>query len=290
MQLFDPKNPNEKKKMIAAGVLGLGAILVLGYVFLGGGSKKPTNRAAASPSPTPRSGNVTAPPEDDPTMFQPIVYNPSVPAVSEADRNIFSFYVPKPTPVKLPSPPPPTPTPPLTVTGLSPSSVFARTGDFSLQVMGDKFTPGVHIAVDGRMMQTRFINPQQVATTISADMIANPGNRQITVKNADGSLYSNTNVSLNVTPPPVPNYNYVGLIGKPRFNDVAVLQDKGSKDLLNVQRGDVVVGRFRVNSISAKEVVLIDTNLKVPHRIAFSEGSSPQTRPPGRRGVVEDDP
>jgi hypothetical protein len=38
----------------------------------------------------------------------------------------------------------------------------------------------------------------------------------------------------------VPNYNYVGLIGKPRYNDTAVLQDKSSKDILNVQRGDAV--------------------------------------------------
>jgi hypothetical protein len=49
-----------------------------------------------------------------------------------------------------------------------------------------------------------------------------------------------------VTQPPAPNFNYVGLIGKPRFNDTAVLQDKNSKELLNVTRGDVVGGRFRV--------------------------------------------
>ena len=41
MQLFDPKNPNEKKKLIAAAVLGVIAIVVLGYVFFGGSSKKP---------------------------------------------------------------------------------------------------------------------------------------------------------------------------------------------------------------------------------------------------------
>ena len=55
MQLFDPNNPNEKKKMIAAAVLGVVALIVLGYLFLGGGSTKPTNRATASPTPTPRA-------------------------------------------------------------------------------------------------------------------------------------------------------------------------------------------------------------------------------------------
>lgn len=155
--------------------------------------------------------------------------------------------------------------------------------------MGDKFTPAVKIIVDGRALPTRFINSQQIATTVTADLIANPGSRQIIVKNADGTLYSNT-INLNITPPPAPNYTYVGLIGKPRFNDTAVLQDKNSKDFLNVQRGDLVGGRFRVTSISDKEVVLVDTTLKIKWPIAFSSetGSSP-TRP-GTRRPVDDEP
>jgi len=288
MQLFDPKNPNEKKKMIAAGVLALGAILVLGYVFFGGSSKKPA-KTIATATPTPARPGKEPPPEEDPSLFQPIVYNGTLPAVGEADRNIFSYYVPPPKLEKPLPPPSPTPTPPVSLSGLSPSSVFARTGDFSLQVTGDRFVPGVHITFDGRAMPTRFINSQQVATTITADLILNPGSRQIMVKNADGSLYSN-NVSLNVTPPPVPNFSYIGLIGKPHFNDTAVLQDKNSKELVNVQRGDLVGGKFRVNSISSKEVVVIDTNLKIKHHLVFSSesGRSPQGRPTIR--VTDGDP
>ena len=289
MQLFDPKNPNEKKKMIAAAVLGLGAIIVLGYAFFGGSSAKPT-AGPGRPTPTPVR-TVKGPPEEvaeDMSMFQVIAYSGTIPAASEADRNIFSYYEPPPAPVKLPSPPPPTPTPPLVVSSVSPSSVYARTGDFSLQVMGDKFTPAVQIVVDGRPLPTRFINSRQLATTVTADLIANPGNRQVMAKSGDGSLYSNY-VGLNITPAPVPNYNYVGLIGKPRFNDTAVLQDKSSKDFLNVVRGDLVGGRFRVNSISQKEVVLIDTTLKLRHTITF-DSSNPQSRPPARRAVVDDEP
>ena len=294
MQLFDPNNPNEKKKMIAAGALGLAAIIVLGYVFLGGSSKKPVARPVPNATPTPTRAGTTPPTNDsvsdDVTVFQPIVYNNSVAGASEADRNIFAYYVPPPKPVRPLPTPTPTPPPPLTVTSLSPSSVYGRTGDFSLQVVGDKFTPAVRIIVDGRPMPTRFISSQQIAATVTADLIANPGNRQIIVKNADGTLYSNT-ANLNVTPPPVPNYNYVGLIGKPRFNDTAVLQDKSSKDFLNVQRGDVVGGRFRVTSISDKEVVFVDTGLKIRHTIAFSnETSNSSTRPPGRRTPVDDEP
>jgi hypothetical protein len=291
MQLFDPNNPNEKKKMIAAAVLGLAAILVLGYLFLGGGSTKPTPRASASPTPTPQRGP-NRPPEpesDDPSMYREVIYNSTGVGAPEADRNIFAYYVPPPPPVKPVPTPTPTPTPPLTVSTVSPASVFARTGDFSLQVMGDKFTPGVRIVIDGRAMATRIINTQQVATTVTADMIANPGNRRIEVRTADGALYSNV-VSLNVTPPPVPNFTYIGLIGKPRGNDIAVLQDKTNKEYLNVQRGDLVGGRFRLTSISDKELKLIDVNLKIPHTLTFTPDTSTGGRPPVRRPVVDDDP
>ena len=277
--------------MIVAGVLGLAAIIVLGYLFLGGGSAKPPVRAGASPRPTPVRGPNSPPPPDteDLSVFQEIVYNGTGTTAPEADRNIFSYYVAPPKPVKPPPTPTPTPTPPLMVSSLSPTSVYAQTGDFSLQVGGDKFTPATRIVIDGRVMPTRFINPQQVATTVTADMIRNPGNRRIEVRTPDGTLYSNTS-NLSVTPPPVPNYAYVGLIGKPRGNDIAVLQDKNSKDLLNVQRGDVVGGRFRLTSISDKELVFVDTNLKIRHTVAFSAESNTSGRPPVRRPVADDDP
>jgi hypothetical protein len=279
MQLFDPRNPNEKKKMIAAGVLALVAILVLGYVFFGGGSSKPqtpTNaivRSSPSPVRVAKPNASPEPPGEDLSIYRPVSYNPIVGAPSEADRNIFSYYeppppTPRPIPVVTPSP---TPTPPLVASGVSPSSVYARTPtDFSLQLTGDKFTPAVHIVMDGREMPTRFIGPQQLFTTVPASMVSNPGVRQIMARTSDGHLYSNS-VALNVSPPPVPNFTYVGLIGKPRFNDIAVLQDKSSKDLINVQRGDQVGLRFRVVSISEKEVVLIDTALKIRSTLAFTQ-------------------
>ena len=279
MQLFDPNNPNEKKKMIAAAVLALGAILVLGYVFFGGGSssKPPTNaNVVVRTSPTPT--RVTKPPEegpppDDPSIYVPVSYSGSVAAASEADRNIFSYYIPpSPTPKPLIiQTPTPTPTPPLVASGLSPANVYARTpADFSLQLTGDKFTPAVRIVMDGRELPTRFIGPQQLFTTVPASMVTNPGVRQIMARTSDGHLYSNT-VALNVTQPPVPNFTFVGLIGKRTFNDIAVLQDKSSKDLVNVPRGGSVGGRFRVVSISEKEIVLIDEQLKIRHTLPFTQ-------------------
>jgi len=285
MQLTDPNNPNEKKKLIAAGVLGLAAVLLLGYVFFGGSSKRPvtTNanrKIAVAPKPTPPIDD-----QSDSANLQPIPANLFVPALGEPNRNIFAYYEPPPPVVKdvVPPTPSPTPVPPLTLSSVAPSIVFARTADFSLQVTGDKFTPAVHVVIEGRDLPTRFISTQQLFTTVPAAIIATPGQRQLMVRNNDGRLYSNMQF-LNVAAPPLPNYNYVGIIGKPRFNDTAVLQDKSSKDLLNVQRGDVLGGRFRVNSISEREVVLIDTNLKIRHTIPFTaENNSNQPyRPPVR--------
>src|ERR1051325_243749 len=117
MQLFDPNNPNEKKKIIAAVILGVVAIAVLGYLFLGGGTKKPTanaNQIGARSTPTPPRNSKTQPlpdmTSDDLANLKKIDYTGTIAAVSDADRNIFAYYVPSPTPVKVL--PTPTPTPP----------------------------------------------------------------------------------------------------------------------------------------------------------------------------------
>jgi len=294
MQLFDPNNPNERKKMIAAGVLGLAAIVVLGYVFFGGSSTKTTTPrpSAGGPAPSPARNQLADIAPDDPAIYQPINYTGAVPRVSEANRNIFAYYEPPARPIRMPSVPTPTPTPipPVLLSSLAPANVYARTpADFSLQITGDKFTPALHVIIDGRDLPARFINAQQVFTTVPSALITNPGPRQVMLRSNDGKLYSNT-FTLNVTPPPVPNYNFIGMIGKPGANDTAVLQDKGSKDVMNVQRGDLLSGRFRVSSISEKEVVLIDATLKIRHTIAFSTdpATGSQFRPPVR--VSDEEP
>src|SRR5260370_12472799 len=169
MQLFDPNNPNEKKKIIVAAVLFVVAMGVLGYVFFGGSSKPPQNtiatvrppREGASPSnrPTPEAT------PDDSSYERPLPEGlPPVLAVADASRNIFAFYepTPKPTPeMRIPTPTP-TPTPPMTISQLNPPTVFARTTDFTLEVTGEKFTPAVRVTIDGRELSTRFISAQQL--------------------------------------------------------------------------------------------------------------------------------
>ena len=287
MQAVDLNNPGEKKKLIWAGLLGLVAIVFLWWALFGfGSSSKPTSQpGAVTPRATQTAKTQPAETPDDLSAFTtPIVLRHPSSNVPEAKRNIFAYYEPpKPAVEAVVTPTPtPTPTPPVLLASVSPSNVYARTGDFTLEASGDKFSPELRIYVDGSQLGTKYRGPQQLSTTIPAAMIASPGTRQIVVRSADGRIYSNP-MPLSVAPPPIPNYSYVGIIGTIHHVDTAILQDKGSKEILNVQRGDVLSGRFRVTSISDKELVLVDTNLKIKHNLAMSEGErgtvNPLTRP-----------
>jgi len=306
MKFTDINNPEERKKLIWAIVLGLFAIVFLWWTLFGfGPSSKPVARntnSNSSPVPGPRrvgspvaaqtANEIRSTPLE---QLRPIVFPDSVTSAPEAKRNIFIYYEKPPPAPKVETVPSPTPTPipPLLLAGMQPSNVFARTDDFTMEVSGDKFAPGVRIVIDGRELTTRFISPQQLSTTVPASVIANPGSRSVIVKNSDGSLYSTT-LSLNVSAPPTPNYSYVGIIGTPRYTDTAILQDKNNREVLNVQRGDIVGGRFRLTSISEREVVLVDTQLKIKHTISFStdrdRAAGPQARPTPRVEAEDDEP
>lgn len=312
MQAIDLTKPGEKKKLISAAALGFVALIVLYWVFFGFGSSHNTNtpRAAATPTPArnPRTGTQSATQQTAQTaqtvspdvaqalMFAPINYQPSSYNAPEAGRNIFAYYVaPKPAP-KVVQEPTPTPKPPapLLLASMSPSNVYARSADFKLEVAGDKFTPATKIYFDGRELQTNYISPQQLSANVAASMIAAPGSRNIMVRNADNTLYTDPAV-LNVAAPPVPNFLYVGIISPTnRVDDVAVVQDKSKKDIMNVHRGDVLGGRFRVTSISDKELVMMDTTLRIQHKLTMTEGeknlNNPLTRPTPQVESEDDEP
>ena len=303
MSLVDLSKPGEKKKLLFAAALGLGAILVLWWALFGfGSSAPPPNRARASATPTPRkpSGVLRQPApaqevQDLAGKLAPIRYEPSSYSAPEARRNIFAYYVPPPPPVVPTTPiatPEPSP-PPILLASISPSNVYARTADFKLEAAGDKFTPATRIFVDGRELPTTYKSPQQLSTTISASLINAPGTRAIVVRTPDNSLYSNP-LTIQVAAPPVPNYSYIGIISpENRLTDTALVQDKNNKNMLTVYRGDILSGRFRVTSISEKELVLTDTSLKIKHTLTMSEGDKsggPLSRPTPRVDSEDDEP
>jgi len=281
--------------MIAAIAFGALALLLLGRMFFGGDDKPPrrpsnsnnrnTNTATAgAPAANGVDGNSQA---ADPTLQIPreVVYTPVSYSVPDAGRNIFAFYVPpaKPTPgppqlVAMPEPTP-VPTPPMMLSGISPASVMARTGDFTLQLSGDKFTPHSRVYVDGQELPTKFGSAQQLSTTVPAALISAPGARQIVVRTPDNSLYSNE-ASLSVSAPPTPQFTYVGILGSPRYqNDKAILKNQ-SNELITVQRGDIIAGRFKVTSISTRAVEFTDAQLQIKHTLPYVENRAPGANNP----------
>lgn len=308
MALFEGKTPAERNKTIAAVVLGALALLFIGRMLFGSSGTKTTvtnanrrqtasrnaNTAAAGAARQPEAEQIEVAP-------QPVVFERTSFDGGEPGRNIFAYYArpagaPKP-PVEAPTPElTPTPPPPLLLSGLAPQSVYARTDEFELQVAGDKFTPAARVYVEGQEIPTEFRNAQNLGAKVPAQLIQTPGVRQVEVRTPDGQLYSNP-ATLNIMAAPVPNFTFIGYIGRQRYNNEAALLKDQRGELLNVQINDTVGGRFRVTSISAKSVELVDKDLKIKHTLPYVEGrttaggpmrGSPPPQPPPQPEVEEE--
>ena len=67
------------------------------------------------------------------------------------------------------------------ITSLSPSSITAGSGEFSLTVNGNNFVPGAQILWNGAGLSTTFVGSTQLTAPVSANLIATPGSASITV-------------------------------------------------------------------------------------------------------------
>jgi hypothetical protein len=281
MALFEGKTSSERNKMIAAVVLPLLALIFVVRMLSGPSGPSTTNvnanvRRASRPgqqrTPAQPPNASTAPdtPEDLVALMAPVSCCAEPYLGSDAGRNIFAFYV-KPTPpppgavVATPTPTP-TPPPPITLAALAPQSVFARTAGFTLQLSGDKFGPADRVFIDGQEVPTQYKSIQQLAATVPAAIIANPGQRSILVRTPDGKLYSNP-TTLTVMQPPAPTYTFVGFLKRKQSN-TAVLKDARG-ELYSVRQGDIVEGRFRVTDISDRGVEVVDKDLNIKHTLPF---------------------
>ncbi len=276
----------ERNKLIAAIVLGVLALGALYFAF--GRSLFSSSASSAKATPTPKAspsprdpGKFTLPSADEQafnTQTVPIDYRPGQAYAPDAGRNIFAFYEPAkpcppeicpPTPPKTPEPPPitPAPTPPILASFITPQSVYAGSQGFRLEVNGDKFTPDARIYFNQTEMPTTFVNAQRLFTDIPATLISTEGQRQVIVQTPDGKLYSNQ-VMLVVQAPPRPNFQYIGMIARKRYNnDTAYFLEANKPTPFGARLNDVVGGRFRLINISASEVVFEDTSLPFKHRL-----------------------
>jgi hypothetical protein len=287
MALFEGKTPAERNKMIAAIVLPVIALIFIVYMF-SGPSRPQTASVAPTPKPTPKKGttNQTGPdglPEDTLAMLTPVDCCAEYGGGADAGRNIFAFYV-KPTPTppsELPTATPtPVPPPPIPLSSVAPQSVFARTGNFTLQLSGDKFGPADRVYIAGQEVPTQYKSMQQLTATVPASAIASPGQRTVAVRTPDGKLYSNE-LQLNVMQPPAPTYTYIGLLKRKQSNTAVLKDSKG--ELYSIREGDIIEGRFRVARISESGVEVVDKDLNVKHTLPFvsAPGSAAAGRTPG---------
>ena len=288
MKFLEGKTPAERNKIIAAIILGGVALIALTYTMSGFLWVSAGDKGKSTPTPTPSpvkqhevvNGNPVSA-DDLALLTVPVIYSPAS-FSSEAGRNVFAFYEPPPptpysptpiivAPIKTPTPPPP---PPIILGYVSPSNIYAGSKTFRMEVAGDKFTSDSVILFNGSELPTNFISTQKLTADVPAVLIAGEGARSVLVRTPDGRLYSNQ-MMLQVQPPPVPNFEYIGLIEKKhRNNDMAMLREKGKPEVTGFRLNDIVGDRFRLISISGREVILEDRNLGFRHRLAFSENKT----------------
>ncbi len=290
MAFVDIKNPAERNKLIAAILLGVVALAALYFAF-GRGLFGSSTTAATKSTPTPRPSvspgkdNFKLPSAEEQNFNDettPIVYMPGSSGAPPAGRNIFAFYeppvptpyVPTPTPAQKPTATPtPTPTPAFLVGYIGPENVYAGSRGFRLEVNGDGFTPDSRIYFSQTEMPTTYVNGQKLVTDIPANLIASEGSRQIIIQTPDGKKYSNQ-VMLSVQAPPRPQFSYIGMIGRKRFNnDTAYFLESGKTTPFGARLNDVV-GSFRLVSILPAEVIFVDVNLGFRHKVAVTKQAS----------------
>lgn len=287
MNLFEGKTPAERNKIVAAGALGLIALVTL-YLAFGRGSSPSNAKQSPTPRPSVTPRNVTDAPvpsidqQDFVYQTTPVDYRPGNAYAPDPGRNIFAFYEPPPPCPTCPTPIPPTPKPtpivtptpfPFQIAGINPNAVYAGSQGFRMEVSGAGFTPDSAIYFNQNRLATQYVGPDKLVTDIPASYITQEGPRQIIVQNSDGKLYSDQFI-WTVQAPPRPTVSYIGMIGRKRYNnDTAYFTEQGKPTPFGARLNDVINGRFRVINITASQVTVEDVNLGFKHPIPLAKGT-----------------
>lgn len=293
MKLFEGKTTTERNKIIAAAALGVISLVALFLAFGPSFSSTPPN-VTVKISPTPRTSTTANSPAGDrvlPTSDEqrfiyettPVDYRPGNAYAPDAGRNIFAFYeppppctkdcpTPVPPPIKTPTPATPAPTPPILLRAAIPQNVYAGMPAFKMMVDGDFFTPDSRIYFNQAELPTTFVNDKRLSADVTANMIAQEGQKFIEVRTPDGRLYSNQ-AFLMVNPPPKPTMQYIGMIARTRGNNNTAYFIGGSPTPFGARLNDVVGGQFRLIDISAAEVLFEDVNLGFKHRVPITKSA-----------------
>ena|SRR5688572_13445739 len=308
MNLFAGKSPTERNKIIAAITLG---VLALGALFLAfGGTNLFSSgvKVTVTASPTPKTSaqvptnpsDFTIPTESEQNLnyMVPVVFNGAYSA-PDPGRNIFAFYEPPipcgrpgsepcpPPPVKPQPTPSPSPTPKIWADSMNPSSVYAGSRGFRLEISGQRMVPGAKIYLSQTELRTTFVNDQRMVGEVPANLIVSEGPRQVIIQTPDGQSYSQM-LTLNVQAPPKPQFQYIGMIARRGANnDTAYFMEPGRQTPISARLNDLVGGRFRLVSISAEQTIFEDVNLSFRHPVPLfrpAPGTATALTPPSRSG------
>ncbi len=170
------------------------------------------------------------------------------------------------------------------ISSLSPSSVIAGGGDFTLTVNGGNFVSNSTIQWNGVNRTTAFVAFTQLRATILSGDIATAGTAGITVTNpTPGGGISNTATFTISTPPPPPPpvdggggggggggcFIATAAFGSPLERHVQILRDFRDRILLNSSAGKALVNFYYEVSPPIAQTIARNEGLRLMMRVSL---------------------
>lgn len=107
--------------------------------------------------------------------------------------------------------------PPVSITSLSPATVNAGSGAFTLTVNGSNIPQGASVLWGGQSLSTSFVSASQLTAQVPAALVAAPVNAQVSVTTREGAV-SNA-LTCRVVLPPLTNVGFTAPANAPSGQD-----------------------------------------------------------------------